>query len=368
MKFLIPTEPDDTHAIFVKLALESMDHEVRLIFLADQPTKLKNTVLIDNNVFEWKSRDQYDCISDNNYDVVWWRRARHPHLPKDSAHPADYKFMERENKIFYESLTNTMAPNARWVNTKEAGLRANSKLLQLKEAVSCGMTIPTTICSNDPQEIRYFLLKYEKEGVIYKPLCSNFWFENCGMKISYTSKLSFLELPSNKSLQLTPSIFQKEIKKKYELRITYFDGFMVTAKLHSQAHAAGKVDWRAIPAKEMAIEPYTLPTKLEQQIRTFMKKLGLVFGALDFIVNEEGEYIFLEVNEQGQFLWIEEFNPDFKMLDVFVRFLTNTAPRFEWDQREEVHSLNKYKHHTSQLTAINMRRHVGLNNAKAYNS
>jgi glutathione synthase/RimK-type ligase-like ATP-grasp enzyme len=368
MKFLIPTEPDDTHALFVKLALESMDHDVRLIFLADQPTKLKNTVYIDNDRYEWKSLDQYTCVSEIDYDVVWWRRARHPHLPKNSAHPDDHKFMVRENKIFYESLTNTMAPNARWVNTKDAGLRANSKLLQLKEAVACGMTIPTTLCSNDPQEIRYFLLKHESEGVIYKPLCSNFWFEQQGMRISYTSKLSFLELPSNKSLQLTPSIFQKEIKKKYELRVTYFDGYIVTAKLNSQDHVAGMVDWRAIPGKEMAIEPYTLPTALEQQIQAFMKKMGLVFGALDFIVNADGEYIFLEVNEQGQFLWIEELNPEFKMLDIFVNFMLNQAPSFQWNQDAARHSLKKYRHQTSRLTAINMRRHVGLNNAKAYNS
>ena len=156
MKFLIPTEPDDTHAIFVKLALESMGHEVRLLFMADQPTKLKNSVSIDNDTYQWKSTDKYDSVIDNEYDVVWWRRARKPHLPKDSMHPSDYKFVARENALFYESLTNNMAPIARWVNDKDAATRANSKLLQLKLAVACDMTIPITLCSNDPQEIRCF--------------------------------------------------------------------------------------------------------------------------------------------------------------------------------------------------------------------
>ena len=36
-----------------------------------------------------------------------------------------------------------------------------------------------------------------------------------------------------------------------------------------------------------------------------MRKMGLVFCALDFIVTQDDEYVFLEVNEQGQFLWIE---------------------------------------------------------------
>ena len=213
MKFLIPTEPDDSHATLVKIGLESMGHEVRFLFMADQPTKLKNSILIDNDTYQWRSTDRHRSIVDNDYDVVWWRRARKPFIPKESTHSNDYKFVARENTLFYESITNNMAPMARWVNRKEAAIRANSKLLQLKLAVECGMLIPITLCSNDPLEIRQFLLKHEKDGVIYKPLCANYWFEDEGMRISYTSKLSFLELPSNKTLQLTPSIFQKEIKK-----------------------------------------------------------------------------------------------------------------------------------------------------------
>ena len=188
------------------------------------------------------------------------------------------------------------------------------------------------------------------------------------MRISYTSRISFLELPSNKLLQLTPGIFQKEIKKKYELRITYFGGFMVAAKLNSQLHAEGAVDWRAIPGKEMSIEPYILPDSLKQQIRAFMKKMGLVFGALDFIVNEEHDYIFLEVNEQGQFLWKEELNSDFKMLDIFINFLLNTSKSFKWEPQHTEHSIEKYRHQTVSMVTQTMRRHISLNNAKAYNA
>lgn len=365
MKFLIPTEPDDTHAILVKIALENKGHDVRLLFTADQPTKLKNSVLIDNDTYQWRSTDRYDSIVDNHYDVVWWRRARKPYLPKDITHPSDYKFVVRENTLFYESLTNNMAPNAWWINTKEAATRANSKLLQLKIAKECGMTIPTTLCSNDPQDIRYFLLKHEAEGVVYKPLCANFWFEDQRVKIAYTTKISFLELPANKSLQLTPGIFQKEIKKKYELRIMCFGDYIVAAKLNSQDHVSGRIDWRAIPEGEMSVETYILPSSVEQQIRLFMQKMGLVFGALDFIVNENHEYIFLEINEQGQFFWIEEYNADFKMLDIFINFLIGKSKNFKWDETKSEHSVNKYRNQMISIVAQNMRRHVGLNSAKA---
>jgi hypothetical protein len=36
-----------------------------------------------------------------------------------------------------------------------------------------------------------------------------------------------------------------------------------------------------------------------------MKSLGLVFGTVDMKIDASGDYHFLEVNAQGQFLWIE---------------------------------------------------------------
>lgn len=368
MKYLIPTEPDDTHAILAKIALENMGHQVRFVFTADLPTKQKNSVLIDNDTYQWRSSDRYSSIVDNDYDVVWWRRARKPYLPKTLAHPEDYKFVVRENWLFFESLTNNLAPKAWWINPKHAANQANAKLLQLKVAVDCGLKIPTTLCSNDPQDIRYFVLRHESDGVIYKPLCSNFWFEEDHMKIVYTSKLSFLELPANQSLQMTPGIFQKEIKKKYELRITCFGDYLVAAKINSQTHSQGKIDWRAIPEAELGIEPYVLPESLERQILSFMKKMGLVFGSLDFIVSEEHDYIFLEVNEQGQFLWIEDANQEIKMLDIFIQFLLKKNQEFKWDSKKQQHSIELYRNEMVSMLKQNMQRHVDLNHAKTYNA
>ncbi|WP_019217965.1 hypothetical protein [Legionella tunisiensis] len=260
-----------------------------------------------------------------------------------------------------------MAPGAWWVNSKEAATRANSKLLQLKIATQCGMIIPTTLCSNDPKDIRYFLLKYEEEGVIYKSLCANFWFEENKIKIAYTSKINFLDLPRNKLLQLVPGIFQREVKKKYELRITCFGDYIVAAKLNSQRHPEGKIDWRAIPEGKMSIEPYKLPIELENKIREFMQTLGIVFGAFDFIVTPEGDYVFLEVNEQGQFLWLEEYSSSFPMLDIFTNFLINKSKAFRWDPNQFNHAINDYRKEMENIVTQNMQHHVDLNCKRVHN-
>jgi protein subunit release factor A len=101
MKFLIPTEPDDTHSILVKIALETLGHHVSLLFTADHPTLQKNSVYIDTHSYQWQSVDAYDAIVGDHHDVVWWRRARRPHLPKKMVHAKDYEFVVRENILFF---------------------------------------------------------------------------------------------------------------------------------------------------------------------------------------------------------------------------------------------------------------------------
>ena len=366
MKFLIPTEPDDTHAILVKLALETLGHQVILMFTADCPTLQKNSVFIDTQRYQWQSVDAQDTVLENDYDVVWWRRARRPYVPKENVHSQDYAFVVKENILFFESFTSNLASQAWWVNSKEAASRANFKLLQLKIASECGLTIPTTLCSNDPQEIKQFLMTYDPLGVIYKPMCSYFWFETSQTKITYTARVKDDGLPKESLLQTLPGIFQVEIKKKFELRITCFGHYLVAAKLNSQKHPDGLVDWRAIRGAKMMVESFELPETIAQNIRLFMQRMGLVFGAFDVIVTPEDDYVFLEVNEQGQFLWLEECNSDFKMLDIFVQFLLQRSVDFQWDASRYCHSIERYRSQMQTLYEHNIQRHVQLNTQKTH--
>ena len=105
------------------------------------------------------------------------------------GHADDYYFVSRENTLFHEAITDHLAPNAWWINPKQAAIRANNKLLQLKKAVACGMNIPTSLFSNNPEDIREFVKTHKDNGVIYKPLFANFWFEENKLKITYTSLL-----------------------------------------------------------------------------------------------------------------------------------------------------------------------------------
>ncbi len=158
--------------------------------------------------------------------------------------------------------------------------------------------------------------------------------------------------------QLFPGIFQEQISKKYELRVTCFGDYIVGAKLKTSKNQELVDDWRALATEQVHVEPYILPERLKQQIRFLMRELGIVFGCLDFIVTPDDDYIFLEVNEQGQFLFLEDCCEDLPMLDTFVCFLMQQTIDFHWIKRHNLHRVRNYRQYISHIYQENLKQHV----------
>ena len=62
------------------------------------------------------------------------------------------------------------------------------------------------------------------------------------------------------------------------------------------------------------------------------EKLGLIFGCIDLVVTPDGEYVFLEINEMGQFLFVEQAT-GLPLLDAFSELLIQARPDFVFDPR-----------------------------------
>lgn len=54
------------------------------------------------------------------------------------------------------------------------------------------------------------------------------------------------------------------------------------------------------------IEPYQLPDELADKCVKLLKRLGLLYGAIDFVVDRKGTHWFLEINPMGAWGFIEE--------------------------------------------------------------
>lgn len=65
------------------------------------------------------------------------------------------------------------------------------------------------------------------------------------------------------------------------------------------------MDWRK-DQLHVEYELFELPKDIKNNLLKLHQAFGLFYGAYDFIVDQSGDYHFLEVNPAGQWLWMEE--------------------------------------------------------------
>ena len=319
-KILILTDKEDAHG---RLAFCALNTKGVLAVRWDSKDFLINQkVNISLNTNQtFRIIDESAVIEVNEIDVVWFRRPSLPHIP-ETVHPGDINFLQRESVCFMRSLWSVIGETATWVNPFSSFYIANSKVFQLREASKIGLSIPMTLISNDNSEIREFINQNHATGVIYKAFMPATWKENDSVFCSQTVVLISDMLPNQDTLQLTPGIYQSQVPKAYEIRATFFNDHCIAVKIENQS----MVDWRTLFfKKQVPLSETTLPTIIQIQCVKLMKRLGIIFGCFDFIVTPSGEYVFLEVNEMGQFLWIEENLPKLRLLDTFCDFLISMA-------------------------------------------
>lgn len=330
VRILIPTQLNDIHATAVEIALRRKGHEAVLWHGADFPTRQRSSLSISRESgIAWEASGPALDLHNDPFDAVWFRRPTLPVLPEElDLHPGDRQIAQRECRAFFNALWHLVSPDAFWVNPMASRARSNTKSVQLVEALRSGLAIPPTLCSNDPGKIRSFLREHEGEAV-FKSFVPAQWKKDRGVAMLFTSSVTEDDLPDDDILALTPGIFQRKIPKDYELRVTYIGHHAITAKLLSQEKESSRLDWKAALA-QIPVEEATLPEEVDRCCRELMRRLGIVFGCFDFVVTPEGEHVFLEVNEMGQFLWLDQFNPNLMTLDPFCELLIQGRPDFDW--------------------------------------
>jgi hypothetical protein len=332
-KILIPTYNPDIHATAVEWALGVKGQKCVRWCVNDFPTRLRGSITVGN-----ASKLKTDIYGANlehgdlerGCDVVWLRRPVPPYLP-DGMHPGDKIIAERECREFLRGVLHTVAPDAFWVNSMTSYARAESKIFQLSLARGCGFSLPKTLISNDAAAIRQFI-RDNRSPTVYKPFAQSVWHTETTMTATWVKEITEDKIPDDPIMSPTPGIFQEKVEKAYELRITVMGRHVVAAKLDSQNSEGTRDDWRA-RVGENRIEPVTLPQAVPDSCIALLGRMGLVFGCFDLIVTPRGEYVFLEVNQMGQFLWLDELCPDFNLLDDFTEFLISGNAAYEGQRR-----------------------------------
>lgn len=228
--------------------------------------------------------------------AVWYRKGWDLKVPADLDPAFRNTFIKQYNT--HRSIFFNLLSHAHWMNTMQADHAVNNdKLNQLAMAQASGLKIPKTIFTNDGTVIRDFF-RYCNGDIVVKLHAALSKSMEGNTPFFPTTRLKEADLERMEDLAYCPMIFQEYIPKAYELRIVYADGDFFAGKIGYEKEE--QTDWRAVTDQPLQWQQYELPFSVKEKISSLMNKLDLSFGAIDVIRHTEGEYIFLEVNPQGE--------------------------------------------------------------------
>lgn len=302
----IITEPADLHVDSVVRVLQARDVEVIRLHPEDFGSGLSISAKISNGRVTGDINNPYHSVQVERIASVWYRGIRTLGYPLAVAREA----REHVVKQYRGLIRNLRAClDCHWVCDPLKLQVAELKALQLIEAYNSGLSVPPTLLTNSAERVDEFrreapggrcaLKTFEAVGVQSKD----------GWRMPYTTVIND-ETPLE-SARLSPIIVQPYVEKKAEVRCVVIGDELFPAMIHNKGD--GVPDWRMRHELDAdgnfrdanEYSRMTLPSAVEHSIKKFIRAFQIDFASIDFIIDESDDFVFLDLNPNGQWLWLE---------------------------------------------------------------
>lgn len=251
---------------------------------------------------------------------VYFRQPRAPVVPNGTAE-SDRLFVQRELKETLRGLWRLIDAK-KWLNHPRNLWLASNKLEQLAVAGWLGFHIPQTCVTMSAARVRAF---YDEHGgrIICKAVKNGFSHDDDKVTLAMTRRVDRAFIDSFDSYAAVPMIYQREIVKAYDVRVTLIGGHIFPVAIHSQEREDTEVDWRLwdVGTFDLKHEQIDLPHDVAAYCRAIAKHFDLGFAAIDLVRGTDGLFYFLEVNPNGQWAWIEQ-KTGYPIRDAIIDRLT----------------------------------------------
>lgn len=189
-----------------------------------------------------------------------------------------------------------------WLNHPARVATAEYKPIQLQMATRCDLSIPRTLITNNKATAIEFA-----DGVggpvVCKMLSSLVLSEQGIPHMTYTTQID-PRLIDTAAFAATTHLIQEWVPKKYDARVTMVGQKAFAVAIHSDSER-GHVDWRS-DYESLEYRKIDPPRRVVAAATRFLQCLGLAFGAFDFVITTDDEWVMLECNPAGQWLWLQD--------------------------------------------------------------
>lgn len=235
-----------------------------------------------------------------------WARRNGEHRLDPRLRPGQQQFLARECSATLLGMY-ALLGHAAWMNDYFDEIKSINKLYQLAVAEECGLCVPETLVTQDPVEARRFVAALPA-GVICKAISQSGHVpadEHGPGRVIFANRLADADVAALDAVRHAPTMLQAYVPKTIELRVTIVGQRVFATAIDSQMSERSRDDWRRYDTRNTPYYPYELPVGVVAALLRMMRRLNLVFGAVDLIRTRDGGFVFLEVNPGGQWGWVE---------------------------------------------------------------
>lgn len=230
--------------------------------------------------------------------AVYYRRPGRPTIAEGVPEPYA---VWAQNQADAALLNVVSALPVRWINNPHDDRLASHKPQQLVRAVKAGFRVPRSIITNDPDAARAFAREVAGP-LICKPVLGGRIDTGAERRLMVaTHALDPTDMDD--SLRLTAHYIQETVPKLFEVRLTVVGNAAFACTITATTGAA-QTDWRTDP-DGIKLGTTPVPAAVATAARHYMASYGLAFGAFDFGVTPDGEWVYFECNPAGTWAWVE---------------------------------------------------------------
>lgn len=300
---LILTNKDDITVDFVVKELKRRNVSYYRLNTEDIPDPIAVEFDVSEDSFLLKDHKKDLTLNLHDISSAYFRRAQVSSLEYlTNINMQERNYLRGELAFLIEGIYKVLE-NCYWLNNVYRIREAENKIYQLQLARKVGFRIPTTQISNCPETIADMGSQYNKDCIM-KPIKSGNIDPNVSNRIIFTSKVRESVFEEEERIKAFPVFIQNNIHKKSDLRRIVVGEHVYCAQIDSQRYTDSQIDWRR--GKEVLPHAvHKLPDEIKEKCIEITRMLCLNYSAIDLILDQDGNYIFLECNPNGQWAWLE---------------------------------------------------------------
>ncbi|WP_162901505.1 MvdC/MvdD family ATP grasp protein [Breoghania sp. L-A4] len=302
---LIVTSRDDAHADHVIRRLNALGREHLVVRINTEDFAQNCISAFDGSAFSIKLIDSGRSFISSECASVWFRRPKTFHL--SGEHDSYTKeYLDKQWTAFLRGLYFSTHDSARWINPLPALHRARNKLQQIELASRIGLPMPRTLITNDSFRAVSFINNIG--SCITKSLDEPSVYLDGHIFPMFTRELDIEDVKKyRRNIEVCPILIQEKIEKTSDVRVVVFGERVFAVEMVYSGDNSIEIDVRQTDPSFLRYRSIDIPDSLSQLIQEFVRRQGLVFSALDFVVDESNKFVFLENNANGQWLWLERY-------------------------------------------------------------